>query len=90
MKAIYNDQKKSQGRNATRKDYLFAYSLKKESPPLEKNEDMIFFCGFQQMRNGLRRGISGSFFLSLSFFRSQVVIKKPSNDNFFGSKMGIE
>ena len=46
MKAIYNDHKKSQGRKATRKDYLFAYSLKKELPPLEKNEDMISFCGF--------------------------------------------
>ena len=32
------------------------------------------------------RRICGSFFLSLSFFCSQVVIKKSSNDNFFCSK----
>ena len=38
----------------------------------------------------LWRWICGSFFLSLSFSCSQVVIKKSSNDNFFGSKKGFE
>ena len=36
------------------------------------------------------RGISGSFFLSLSFSHTQVVIKKSSNDNFFCSKKECE
>ena len=34
----------------------------------------------------LRRGICGSFFLSLSFPRSQFVMKKSSNDTFFVQK----
>ena len=34
----------------------------------------------------LRRGICGSFFLSLSFFCSEVIIKESSNDNFVCSK----
>ena len=33
-----------------------------------------------------RRGICGSFFLSLLFSRSQVIMKKSSNDTFFRSK----
>ena len=37
-----------------------------------------------------RCGICGSFFLSLSFSRSQVIMKKSSNDTFFCSKRGIE
>ena len=36
-----------------------------------------------------RRGISGSFFLSLLFSRSQVIIKKSSNDNCLGSNRGL-
>ena len=36
-----------------------------------------------------RRGISSSFFFSLSFSRTQVVIKKSSNDNFFLFKKGV-
>ena len=35
-----------------KKDYSFAYSLKKELPPLEKVW-LESFCCFQQMRNGL-------------------------------------
>ena len=35
-------------------------------------------------------GICGSFFLSLLFSRSQVVMKKSSNDTFFRLKRGIE
>ena len=36
-----------------------------------------------------RRGICGSLFLSLSFSRSQVVMKKSSNDTFFRVKREI-
>ena len=41
---------------------------------------------YQYLVCGIGRGISGSFFLSLSFSRSQVIINKSTNDNFFGSK----
>ena len=41
-------------------------------------------------RSSLWRRISGSFFLSLLFSCSQVIIKKSSNDNFFCSKKGFE
>ena len=44
---------------------------------------------YPEMIWGLKRGICGSFFLSLSFSRSQVVIKKLSNDTFFRSKWEI-
>ena len=42
----------------------------------------------EKIQVGVGRGISGSFFLSFS--RSQVVIKKLSNDTFFGSKKVFE
>ena len=41
------------------------------------------------MNRKLRRGISGSFFFSLSASRTQVVIKKSSYDNFFLFKRGV-
>ena len=40
----------------------------------------------QNLSPALRREICGYFFLLLSFFRSEVVMKKSSNDTFFCSK----
>ena len=45
--------------------------------------------GSDSFERSIRHGICGSFFLSLSFFCSQVIRKKSSNDTFFGSKRGI-
>ena len=44
---------------------------------------MSMLCDIAKNKTIYRRGICGSFFLSLSFSRSQVVMKKSSNDTFF-------
>ena len=44
---------------------------------------------FGLVQAGLGSGVCGYFYLSLLFSRSQVVMKKSSNDTFFRSKRGI-
>ena len=51
---------------------------------------LVYKMAYKSHDDYIGRGISGSFFLSLLFSRSQVIIKKSSNDNFFGSKKVFE
>ena len=53
------------------------------------NNEYSLIFNFFLWRYVLRREISGSFFLSLSFSRTQVVIEKSSNDKFFLFKKGV-